>query len=52
MINEYDDYLDKSLYSYIFDYEEDWCDEDDDPIFDDDYDEDYYDYPIFDGVWD
>ena len=47
MINEYDDYLDEPLYGY--DYEEDWCDEDDDHIFDDnDWDEDY----DFDDEWD
>ena len=33
MVDEYNDYLDKSIYGYEEDY-----DEDDDPIFDDDFD--------------
>jgi len=35
MVDEYNDYIDESLYGE--DYEEDY-DEDDDPIFDDDFD--------------
>ena len=46
MINEYDDYLDKSLYG---DYEEDYDEEYDEgydgvPIFDDEFDDDDWDY--------
>lgn len=45
MVDEYNDYLDKSLYGE--DYEEDY-----DESLSDEYDEDYDDYPIFDGDWD